>query len=102
MTLPAVYRREPSLYDVRGGSMSTADAIRHVPDCKVTVDGTDLKPADQAELTRATVDLDVDLFAQCALLFNDPELRLIDGNLFEAGKSVRVALGFGAKKQQVF
>jgi phage protein D len=82
--------------------MSTADAIRHVPDCKVTVDGTDLKPADQAELTRATVDLDVDLFAQCALLFNDPELRLIDGNLFEAGKSVRVALGFGAKKQQVF
>ena len=82
--------------------MSSADSVRYVPDCKVTVDGTDLKPAEQAALTKAVVDLDVDLFAECALVFNDPDLKLINGNLFEAGKSVRVALGFGAKKGQVF
>ena len=78
--------------------MSSADAVRFIPDCKVSVDGAELKPADRAALTRAVIDLDVDLFAECTLLFNDPDLRLIGGNLFEAGKSVRVALGFGAKK----
>jgi phage protein D len=82
--------------------MSSADAVRHVPDCKLTVAGADLKPADRAALTRAIIDLDVDLFAECTLVFNDPDLRLINGNLFEAGKSVKVALGFGPKKTQVF
>jgi phage protein D len=82
--------------------MASADAVRHVPDCKVTVEGTDLKPADRAALTRAVIDLDVDLFAECTLVFSDPDLRLINGKLFEAGKAVRVALGFGAKKTQVF
>jgi len=82
--------------------MSSADAVRFIPDCKVSVDGAELKPADRAALTRAVIDLDVDLFAECTLFFNDPDLRLIGGNLFESGKSVRVALGFGAKKTQVF
>jgi len=82
--------------------MSSAEAVRYVPDCKVTVDGAELKPEDRAALSRAIVDLDVDLFAECALLFTDPDLRLICGNVFEAGKAVRVALGFGAKKGQVF
>src|SRR5215475_10240262 len=94
----ACYHRESA----RGGAMSSAEAIRFIPDCKITVDGADLKPEERAALTRAVIDLDVDLFAECALVFNDPELRLIGGNLFEAGKAVRVALGFGAKKGQVF
>src|SRR4051812_39519788 len=36
-----------------GGPMASVDAVRQVPDCKVAVDGADLKPADRAALTRA-------------------------------------------------
>jgi len=52
---------------------------RLVPDCRVSVGGSPLRLEKGAALTRVTVDLDLDLFGQCVLQFNDPDLRLING-----------------------
>ena len=56
-----------------------AEAERLIPDCKVSVDGQKLDLDGDAALTRVEVDLDVDLFGQCTLVFNDPTLALING-----------------------
>jgi len=75
---------------------------REIPVCRVSVDGNPLAPEKQAALTRVTVDLDGDLFGQCSLHFNDPRLELIDGKEFGCGAAVKVELGFGSQKEQVF
>ena len=75
---------------------------REIPVCRVSVDGSPLAPEKHAALTRVTVDLDGDLFGQCALHFNDPRLELIDGKDFACGAAVKVELGFGSQKEQVF
>jgi phage protein D/translation initiation factor IF-1 len=76
--------------------------IRLVPEWKVAVAGKPLELLDDAELTKAVVDLDVDLCGQCRLTFRDPDLRLVDGTLFECGAPVKVTAGFGAKQQTIF
>lgn len=75
---------------------------RLVPDCRISVGGKRLSLDDASALTRAQVDLDVDLFGQCILTFTDPAMRLIDGALFQSGVAVRVELGFRGKLKQVF
>jgi phage protein D len=55
-----------------------------------------------AQLTKVEVDLDVDLFGQCVLVFNDPAQKLIDGTDFRSGTQVKVEIGFAAKLQKVF
>ena len=62
-----------------------AEGERLIPDCKVSVDGQKLELNDDAALTRVEVDLDVDLFGQCTLVFNDPKLELINGDKFQSG-----------------
>jgi uncharacterized protein len=73
-----------------------------VPDCKVSVGGKKLEGDRDARLTRVDVDLDVDLFGQCALLFNDPKLALINGQDFKAGAQVKVEIGHGSKLGTIF
>jgi phage protein D len=82
--------------------MSEQAFHREIPVCRVSVGGSPLPVDKQAALTRVTVDLDADLFGQCALHFNDPHLKLIDGNDFAAGTAIKVELGFGAQKEKVF
>jgi len=48
-------------------------AARLIPDCRVSVDGKKLDTEKDAALTRVEVDLDVDLFGPCVLVFNDPQ-----------------------------
>ena len=81
---------------------AAADAFRLVPDCRVSVGGSKLSPANDAALTRVSVDLDVELFGQCTLVFNDPQLRLINGRDFEAGAKIKVEIGFAHKLEKVF
>jgi phage protein D len=79
-----------------------ASAYRFVPDCRIRLDGR-LLPFDKgAALTRAEVDLDADLFGQCVLTFNDPNLRLIDGTDFASGVRVEVEMGFHTRLERVF
>ncbi|HKC59264.1 MAG TPA: contractile injection system protein, VgrG/Pvc8 family [Myxococcales bacterium] len=73
-----------------------------VPDCKVSVGGKKLEGEQDARLTKVEVDLDVDLFGQCALVFNDPKLALINGPDFKAGAQVKVEIGHGSKLGKVF
>jgi Bacteriophage probable baseplate hub protein len=73
-----------------------------VPDCKVSVGGKKLEGAQDARLTKVEVDLDVDLFGQCALVFNDPKLALINGPDFKAGAQIKVEIGHGSKLGKVF
>src|SRR5437899_430280 len=61
-----------------------------------------LDPDKDARLTQVNVDLDVDLFGQCALTFNDPKLALINGQDFKAGAQIKVELGYGARLGKVF
>jgi len=75
---------------------------RSVPGCRVSVDGRELEPEKRGSLTRIEVDLGVDLFSRCRITFNDPELTLIDGDAFQSGTHVAVALGLGGKLSQVF
>jgi phage protein D len=75
---------------------------RLVPDCRISVGGSPLPLEKNAALTRVTVELDVDLFGQCVLQFNDPDLRLINGKDFAAGTAVKVELGFAPQKKRVF
>jgi phage protein D len=76
--------------------------VRLIPDCKVSVDGKKLDTEKDAALTRVEVDLDVDLFGQCTLVFNDPQQKLINGKDFESGTAVKVEIGFASKLQKVF
>jgi len=82
--------------------VASADAHRLIPDCKVSVDGKKLALDKDARLTRVDVDLDVDLFSQCSLVFNDPKLTLINGPDFKAGVPVKVEIGFASKMNKVF
>ena len=79
-----------------------ADPFKEVPNCRVSVAGNPLDKAKAGRLTKVLVDLDVDLFGQCVLVFNDPELQLINGSDFAAGTAVKVELGFAAKLTKVF
>lgn len=79
-----------------------ATEVRYVPDCRVSVGGKQLGTNVDAQLTRVEVDLDVDLFGQCVLVFNDPTLKLINGKDFESGSAVKVEMGFAHKLLQVF
>lgn len=79
-----------------------SDELRLVPDWKLLVDGQALPPLEDAQLLRAVVDLDVDLFGSCALTFHDPELALINGARFACGSSVQVTSGFGHDQKTVF
>jgi len=82
--------------------VANPDAHRLVPDCKVSLAGKKLDLDKDARLTKVEVDLEVDLFGQCALVFIDPKLALINGPDFKAGTQVKVELGYGAKLGKVF
>ena len=82
--------------------MPNPDAHRLTPDCKVSLAGKKLDLDKDARLTKVEVDLDVDLFGQCALTFNDPKLSLINGQEFKAGAQVKVEIGFAPKLSKVF
>ena len=82
--------------------VANPDAHRLTPDCKVSLAGKKLELDKDARLTRVDVDLDVDLFGQCALTFNDPKLALINGHDFKAGAQIKVELGYGARLGKVF
>jgi phage protein D len=79
-----------------------ADLARLIPDCRVSVDGQALSPEEGGTVTRIAVDLDAELFGSCEIVFNDPQLELINGNKFQSGTAVKVELGFGAKLLSVF
>jgi phage protein D len=82
--------------------VASAHEHRLIPDCRVSIAGKKLPVEKDARLTRVDVDLNVDLIGQCALLFNDPQLALIDGQDFKAGVPVKVEIGFAAKMTKVF
>ncbi len=79
-----------------------AESARLVPNCKVTVDGQALDPALQAGLVHLSVDLDSDLFAQTTLLFADPQMKLMGGDTFACGATVKIRLGYGANLETLF
>jgi Bacteriophage probable baseplate hub protein len=79
-----------------------ADTARLIPDCRVSVDGQKLETAEDAALTRVSVDLSMELFGQCTLIFNDPKLALINGKKFASGVAIKVEIGFAAKLEKVF
>jgi len=79
-----------------------SSVIRLIPDCRVSVDGKKLSVDMDARLTKVEVDLDVDLFGQCVLVFNDPAQNLINGKAFQSGTQVKVELGFASRLQKVF
>jgi phage protein D len=68
----------------------------------VSVDGQKLEPAEDAALARVSVDLNMDLFGQCTLVFNDPKLALINSTKFASGVAIKVEIGFASKLQKVF
>jgi phage protein D len=77
-------------------------AHRLIPDCRISVGGKTLELSQDAALTRVDVDLDVDLFGQCILSFNDPKLKLINGKLFASGVAIKVEIGFHTKLKKIF
>jgi len=82
--------------------MAAVETLRLIPDCRIFLDGKRLAVETDAALAQVVVDLDVDLFGECALSFHDPELALINGRDFVAGKPVEVQLGFAHKLVKVF
>ena len=82
--------------------MVVADTQRLIPDCKVSLDGQRLEGENDTALTRVDVDLDVDLFGQCTLMFNDPKFALMASKDFKAGVAVKVEIGFASKMQTIF
>ena len=82
--------------------MADNSTIRLIPACRVSVDGKKLDIDLDARLTRVEVDLDVDLFGQCVLVFNDLAQKLINGKEFQSGTPVKVEIGFGSKLAKVF
>jgi phage protein D len=79
-----------------------ADLTRLIPDCRVSLSGQALALEEDAALTQVQVDLDVELFAQCVLVFADPQMALINGDRFQAGTAVSVELGFDNKRKPIF
>ena len=73
-----------------------------VPDCRVSVDGQKLSPAERGHLARVEVDLNADLFGRCELVFFDAQMELINGKKFASGIGVKVELGFGPSLHKVF
>ena len=82
--------------------MAEADFVSLVPACKVHVDGAPLNGSAGARLTRVGVRLDADLFGQCSLTFDDPDLAIMNGDTFQSGTPVEVKIGFGSKLTKVF
>ena len=82
--------------------MAHPSAVRLIPDCRVSLDGKKLNVEMDARLTKVEVDLDVDLFGQCILVFNDPAQKLINGTDFKSGTPVKVEIGFASTVQKVF
>ncbi len=82
--------------------MIDKSAVRLVPDCRVSIAGKKLDTGKDAVLTRVGVDLDVNLFGQCVLVFNDPQMALINGRDFECGTRVEVELGFHTSLKKIF
>ena len=70
--------------------------IRRVPDCRVSLDGAKLELEKDAQLTRVRVDLDADLFGECRIVFNDPQLRLINSSVSGAAMDSGGAPGCGS------
>jgi phage protein D len=83
-------------------AVGSPDLSHLVPECRVSVGGQKLALDDDARLTRVEVDLDVDLFGQCKLVFHDPRMELINSSKFESGTPVKVELGFAHKLERVF
>lgn len=73
-----------------------------MPECRVSVGGQKLALDDDARLTRVEVDLDVDLFGQCKLVFHDPKMELINSSKFQSGTAVKVEMGFAHRLERVF
>jgi uracil-DNA glycosylase len=69
--------------------MAETDFVSQVPACKVHVDGAPLNGSAGARLTRVGVRLDADLFGQCNLTFDDPDLAIMNGDTFQSGRRSR-------------
>jgi Bacteriophage probable baseplate hub protein len=82
--------------------VASADSSRLVPGCRISLAGQRLELEDEARLTRVEIDLDVDLFGQCKLVFHDPKLELINSDKFQSGTAIEVDLGFGHDLHRVF
>ena len=82
--------------------MAHPSDIRLIPDCRVSVAGKALDFATDGSLVKVQIDLDVDLFGQCVLTFNDPKLALINGDRFQSGTAIKVEVGFASKLARVF
>jgi phage protein D len=79
-----------------------SDTIKLIPDCQVSLDGAKLSPEVEASLAKVDIDLDVDLFGQCVLTFNDPKLLLTNGEKFKPGAAIKVEIGFASSLTTVF
>ena len=75
---------------------------RLMTSCRVNVGGSLLDLSASARLLRVVVDLDQDLLGRCVLEFLDPQLALVNGDQFGAGRAIQVELGVGAGFAQVF
>ena len=84
-------------FDAVAGSSS-----KIVPNCKVSVGGTRLEGGKEACLAKVEIDLDVDLFGQCTLDFNDSTMKLMAADEFKAGAAVKVEIGYGAALKTLF
>ena len=82
--------------------MAHPSAHRLIPDCKVSADGKRLALEKDAALVSVNVDLDLELFGQCVLTFNDPKLQLINGTDFKSGTAVKVEIGFHTRLKKIF
>jgi len=92
----------PTEETAKGVSVAERGVAGLVPGCRVILDGKRLDPEKDARLTKVLVDLDADLFGECALVFHDPKLDLINGKDFEGGKHVKVEIGFAPRLVKVF
>jgi uncharacterized protein len=94
--------RRARVHSPKMRSVASPDLSRLVPACRVSVGGQKLALDDEARLTRIEVDLDVDLFGQCKLLFHDPRMEAINSGKFQSGTAVKVEMGFAQKLARVF
>ena len=78
------------------------DRHRLVPDCAVSLAGQKLTGETDAALTKVEVDLDVDLFGECVLVFNDARLQLMTARLLAPGTAVKVEIGYAGKLETLF
>lgn len=83
--------------------MPSVDAIeRLIPERRLYLDGKVVEPEQAARISRIVVELADDHFNQCTVLFNDPDLELIQGNTLQPGMGLAVELGFVGKLKMVF